>query len=166
MTNYVALLRGVNVGGNNILPMKEFRDLLAALGCEDVETYIQSGNAVFKHVGKSAELSDSIAVAWKTLREEVRRTGALPVPMHLRSAATSTLGKLGWGVGYQHAHDHEGGLVDQEHLPDELLGRTWYAPGEAGWEPEVARHMARLDDFRARSGDKPNGRGAADGGTT
>jgi uncharacterized protein (DUF1697 family) len=63
VNSYVALLRGINVGGNNILPMKDFRDLLTALGCEDVATYIQSGNAVFKHVGKSAELSDSIAVA-------------------------------------------------------------------------------------------------------
>jgi uncharacterized protein (DUF1697 family) len=48
MTIYVALLRGINVGGHNKLPMQALRDLLAALGCEDVETYIQSGNAVFR----------------------------------------------------------------------------------------------------------------------
>ena len=63
MNSYVALLRGINVGGNNILPMKDFRDLLAALGCEDVATYIQSGNAVFKHDSDSASLSESIAAA-------------------------------------------------------------------------------------------------------
>jgi uncharacterized protein (DUF1697 family) len=63
MTSYVALLRGINVGGNNILPMKDFRDLLAAFGCEDVATYIQSGNAVFKHDSDSASLSESIAAA-------------------------------------------------------------------------------------------------------
>ena len=49
MTEFVALLRGINVGGKNILPMGEFRELLAKLGCEDVATYIQSGNAVFRH---------------------------------------------------------------------------------------------------------------------
>lgn len=43
----VALLRGINVGGHNKLPMAGFRQLLERLGCEDVSTYIQSGNAVF-----------------------------------------------------------------------------------------------------------------------
>jgi uncharacterized protein (DUF1697 family) len=44
---YVALLRGVNVGGKNLVPMRELRSLLTSLGHEDVVTYIQSGNAVF-----------------------------------------------------------------------------------------------------------------------
>jgi len=48
MTVYVALLRGINVGGKHSLPMQELRSILAALGCEDVRTYIQSGNAVFR----------------------------------------------------------------------------------------------------------------------
>ncbi len=63
MTVFVALLRGVNVGGNNRLPMQEFRDLLTTLGCQDVATYIQSGNAVFRHDGDAADLSISIAAA-------------------------------------------------------------------------------------------------------
>lgn len=49
MATYVALFRGINVGGKNILPMKDLRALLGTLGCEDVKTYIQSGNAVFRH---------------------------------------------------------------------------------------------------------------------
>jgi uncharacterized protein (DUF1697 family) len=47
-TTYVALLRGVNVGGRNTVPMAELRSALSALGLEDVETYIQSGNVVFR----------------------------------------------------------------------------------------------------------------------
>ena len=47
MNTYIALFRGINVGGNNILPMKPLADLLKRLGCEDVRTYIQSGNVVF-----------------------------------------------------------------------------------------------------------------------
>ena len=47
MITYVALLRGINVGGKHLLPMEELREILAALGCENVRTYIQSGNAVF-----------------------------------------------------------------------------------------------------------------------
>lgn len=63
MTNCVALLRGINVGGNNILPMKELRELLTKLGCENVATYIQSGNAVFKYSGDSTELPELISIA-------------------------------------------------------------------------------------------------------
>jgi len=63
MTAFVALLRGINVGGNNLLPMSEFRQLLSTLGCEEVATYIQSGNAVFKHSKTAAGLSQSISEA-------------------------------------------------------------------------------------------------------
>jgi uncharacterized protein (DUF1697 family) len=47
MTRYALLLRGVNVGTKNSLPMVELRAMLAKLGCTDVRTYVQSGNAVF-----------------------------------------------------------------------------------------------------------------------
>ena len=63
MKAFVALLRGINVGGKNILPMKELRELLTTLGCEDAATYIQSGNAIFTYAGDSAELPESIAGA-------------------------------------------------------------------------------------------------------
>ena len=45
---HVALLRGINVGGKNKLPMKDVIDLFAAAGCEDIRTYIQSGNVIFR----------------------------------------------------------------------------------------------------------------------
>ena len=48
MSTHVALLRGVNVGGNNMLPMRDFAGILADAGCADVRTYIQSGNAIFR----------------------------------------------------------------------------------------------------------------------
>lgn len=49
MNTYIALLRGVNVGGRNKLPMKAWKQQLETIGCQQVETYIQSGNAVFQH---------------------------------------------------------------------------------------------------------------------
>ncbi|NQV86081.1 MAG: DUF1697 domain-containing protein [Woeseiaceae bacterium] len=61
MKTFVALLRGINVGGKNILPMKEFRAMLTSLGCEDVATYIQSGNAVFRSASDAAELSEALS---------------------------------------------------------------------------------------------------------
>ena len=48
METWVALLRGINVGGKNILPMKELVKLLETNGYTDVQTYIQSGNVVFQ----------------------------------------------------------------------------------------------------------------------
>ena len=48
MTTWIALLRGINVGGNNPLPMKELVAILSAEGFQDVRTYIQSGNAIFR----------------------------------------------------------------------------------------------------------------------
>ena len=49
MTAYVALFRGINVGGRNALPMKELLAALEDVGCRGARTYIQSGNAVFTH---------------------------------------------------------------------------------------------------------------------
>lgn len=52
---YVALLRGINVGGKGTLPMKELVAILESLGCRNVRTYIQSGNAVFQHTATDSE---------------------------------------------------------------------------------------------------------------
>ncbi|NOR37053.1 MAG: DUF1697 domain-containing protein [Woeseiaceae bacterium] len=63
MTIYVALFRGINVGGKHILPMQDLRELLAELGCEDIQTYIQSGNAVFSSadpISLSAKITSTI----------------------------------------------------------------------------------------------------------
>ena len=61
---YIALLRGINVGGKNSLPMRDLVTILERLGATDVRTYIQSGNAVFRHDSKSAaKLAGTIGVA-------------------------------------------------------------------------------------------------------
>lgn len=64
MTTWIALLRGINVGGHNVVPMKRLRDLLAELGVEDAATYIQSGNCVFRSaVGNATSLAEQIGGA-------------------------------------------------------------------------------------------------------
>lgn len=60
---WIALLRGINVGGNNILPMAELRGLLSGLGYHDPKTYIQSGNCVFAADGSAATISGAITRA-------------------------------------------------------------------------------------------------------
>jgi uncharacterized protein (DUF1697 family) len=60
MTRYVALLRGINVGGNNLIRMADLRACLEAGGFDDVRTYIQSGNLVFTASGSSATLTERL----------------------------------------------------------------------------------------------------------
>jgi uncharacterized protein (DUF1697 family) len=61
MNIYIALFRGINVGGNNLLPMKELAGILQRVGCTSVRTYIQSGNAVFSTQKRDAKkIADEI----------------------------------------------------------------------------------------------------------
>lgn len=77
---HVALLRGINVGGKNRLPMKELAQLFVASGCSEVRTYIQSGNVVFKAKPALARrVASSIAAA-------ITRDFGLSVPVVMRSA--------------------------------------------------------------------------------
>jgi len=67
-SSYVALLRGINVGGKNKLPMADLAAMFCDAGCEDVRTYIQSGNVIFRVNPKNAEriprvISDKIAAS-------------------------------------------------------------------------------------------------------
>ena len=64
MNTWIALLRGINVGGRNRLPMKDLAGLFEAAGCEQVKTYIQSGNVVFT-VDSDArkQIADDVATA-------------------------------------------------------------------------------------------------------
>ena len=64
MNTYIALFRGINVGGRNLLPMRELVGMLEDLGLQNIKTYIQSGNVVFQNEKiDTSELSDRISVA-------------------------------------------------------------------------------------------------------
>ena len=69
MKTYIALLRGINVGGRNVLPMKELVAMLESIGAQNVKTYVQSGNAVFQSEETSAPtLSNTISMTIKKRR--------------------------------------------------------------------------------------------------
>ena len=82
MNTFIALLRGINVGGNNILPMKELRALLENLNFSDVRTYIQSGNVVFQ-----SEHSDSHALSREISTAIAERYGFTPQVLVLEPPA-------------------------------------------------------------------------------
>jgi len=81
-----------------------------------------------------APKSNSGLRAYAAAKTAVDERGALPVPLHLRNAATNLMRRLGYGEGYQYAHDFADAHVQQQHLPDGLEGSTFYTPGTSGWE--------------------------------
>src|SRR5207244_12169760 len=68
-----------------------------------------------------APKSNSAGRAYGAARAAIQRTGNLPVPLHLRNAVTGLMRSMGYGRDYRYAHDYEGGTVEQQHLPDDLL---------------------------------------------
>jgi uncharacterized protein (DUF1697 family) len=78
---YAALLRGINVGGKNKLPMKDLAELFAAAGCKNVQTYIQSGNVVFEAPASAAKRAPG------AVSEAIRGKFGYQIPLIVRSAA-------------------------------------------------------------------------------
>jgi putative ATPase len=89
----------------------------------------------------TAPKSNASYQAMLAAAEDVKKHGPLPVPLHLRNAPTKLMKGLGYGKGYQYAHDYEGAMVDQTHLPDKLKARQYYAPNERGQEKEIKERM-------------------------
>jgi len=75
---------------------------------------------------------------------EVRKSGALPVPMHIRNAPTRLMKDLGYGKGYKYAHDYSEGYVPQDYLPEEITGAKFYYPAGHGYEKTIKERMEWL----------------------
>lgn len=84
-----------------------------------------------------APKSNAVYVAYKEAVRDVQETRNDPVPLHLRNAPTKLMKNLGYGAGYQYAHDAEDAKVEQEHLPEALRGRVYYRPTPRGWEGKL-----------------------------
>ena len=95
----------------------------------------------------AAPKSNALYRAYGMAAEDARRTDGEPVPLHIRNAPTRLMKELGYGRGYEYAHDHEDAIVSQSHLPDALEGRVYYEPSERGFE---ARLSARMSELEAR----------------
>ncbi len=92
-----------------------------------------------------APKSDATGRAWKAARQDVRRHGSLPVPMHLRNAPTAATKAWGHGAGYRNPHQEGGFAPGVDYLPDALRGRRYYAPKpEAGFERRMAERLEWL----------------------
>ncbi|PTR34497.1 recombination protein MgsA [Luteibacter sp. OK325] len=99
--------------------------------------------------------SNAAYMAFNKAKATVKQMGTLDVPMHLRNAPTKLMKGLGYGSGYQYDHDAEGGVaLDQQCLPDELVGMTFYEPVDRGLELKLGEKLAALRAARAAAREK------------
>lgn len=97
----------------------------------------------------TAPKSNASYAAYHRAVEDVRKHGSLPVPLHLRNAVTGLMRGMGYGQGYQYAHDHPDHYVEQEFRPPALQGNSYYQPGSLGYEERIQAWMERLRDRSA-----------------
>ena len=74
----------------------------------------------------------------------VRKTGNLPVPLHLRNAPTALMKELNYGKGYKYSHDYENHFVEQEYMPDALAGHSFWQPAQNNSEQQQATNLRKL----------------------
>jgi putative ATPase len=98
-----------------------------------------------------APKSNALYTAYGEVQTDVERTAAEPVPLHLRNAPTGLMKHLGYGQGYQYAHNLESKVADMQCLPDNLKDRTYYQPTNEGVEKRIRERLDEIKRQRARS---------------
>src|SRR5438045_732668 len=82
-----------------------------------------------------APKSNSALASYGAARELIQETGNEPVPMHLRNAPTGLMKSMGYGRDYKYAHDYQGGVANQVHMPEKLKSRKVYTPNPRDRKP-------------------------------
>ncbi len=98
-----------------------------------------------------APKSNALYTACEACKKDVRTLRAEPVPMQIRNAPTSLMKELGYGKGYEYAHDTEKKLTHMQCMPDSLKDRTYYHPTEEGEEKKTAQRLREIKAFRENS---------------
>jgi putative ATPase len=112
----------------------------------------------------AAPKSNRVYAAVRAAREEIERSGSLPVPLHIRNAPTRLMKNLGYGKGYRYAHDFSDGYIPQRYLPDAVQQAIFYSPTNRGFEKTIReriRYWQRLlreaEENSSRSGPDEGG---------
>jgi len=95
-----------------------------------------------------AEKSNSLYQGMIAAKRDVHEVPAAEVPLHLRNAPTRMMKELGYGKGYQYAHDLSDQVAQMDCLPEALRGRTYYRPKNAGIEAKIAERLKRWKALR------------------
>jgi putative ATPase len=97
-----------------------------------------------------APKSNALYTGYGEVLEDVRKTEADPVPLHLRNAVTGLMKNIGYGEGYKYAHNFEEKLTDMQCLPDNLSGREYYKPTEQGFEARLRVRIGEMRKIKSR----------------
>jgi putative ATPase len=100
-----------------------------------------------------APKSNALYAAYSDVQQDVERSAAEPVPLHLRNAPTGLMKNLGYAQGYQYAHDLESKVADMQCLPDNLKDRRYYHPTSEGVEKRIRERLQEIRNKR-RSDEK------------
>lgn len=107
----------------------------------------------------TAPKSNASYMAYLRAMKDVKNEGALDVPMHVRNAPTRLMSELGYAKGYKYPHSFEGGVVEQDYLPEELKGKKYYRPSDRGYERIITERMREAAKKTAEGSDKENEEG-------
>ncbi len=99
-----------------------------------------------------APKSNALYTAYGDVQEDVQKTEADPVPLHLRNAPTGLMKNLGYGKDYQYAHNYEEKVTSMQCLPENLTGRTWYKPTDQGFEQRLRQRLDEIRKIKSRAG--------------
>lgn len=101
-----------------------------------------------------APKSNALYTAYGAVQEDVQRTVAEPVPLHLRNAPTVLMKQLGYGKGYEYAHDLDSGVADMQCLPDNLKERRYYHPTDEGIERRIRDRMEEISRSKKQAAEE------------
>ncbi len=96
-----------------------------------------------------APKSNALYMAYENAKRDAITQIAEPVPLHIRNAPTKLMKELGYGKGYQYAHDAVDKLTDMRCLPDSLLGKVYYEPTEQGLENRFKERLEQIKAWKA-----------------
>ena len=97
-----------------------------------------------------APKSNALYTGYGEVKSDAQKTVAEPVPLHLRNAVTGLMANVGYGKGYQYAHNAEEKLTDMECLPEGLRGRRYYQPTEQGFEKRLKEKMQAIEEWKRK----------------
>jgi putative ATPase len=97
-----------------------------------------------------APKSNALYVGYGEVKRDAQKTVAEPVPFNLRNPVTGLMANVGYGKGYQYAHDAEEKLTDMQCLPENLKDRHYYRPTDEGFEKRLKEKMKTIEEWRRK----------------
>jgi putative ATPase len=99
-----------------------------------------------------APKSNAVYKAYGAVQKDLQNTIAEPVPLHLRNAVTGLMGNIGYGKGYQYAHDADEKVTEMTCLPESLTGRSYYKPTDQGFEARIRQRLEEIRKIQKKAG--------------